>query len=168
MINSMGIRGWNWKSITERQLKERMEQEFKNRWEAEVKGEITRGQERPRSTKLELYKAVRLEFEAATYIQLPYHRRYKPYFRFLASNHRLRVELGRHHRTQRDERCCELCPTDVEDEIHVFDCPRFEEIRRDFGITTRNEDEIFDFLCRASPKAQDFINQVMNILDKRK
>ena len=53
--------------------------------------------------------------------------------RWRLSNHSLKVETGRYTvpYTERKDRLCTLCGS-LEDEQHViFDCPRYDDLRRD-------------------------------------
>ena len=55
--------------------------------------------------------------------------------RFRCSSHKLKIETGRHHNIDRENRFCQFCETTehlfvVEDEYHVFFiCPRYSDIR---------------------------------------
>ena len=47
------------------------------------------------------------------------------------SNHKLRIEVGRHMGLQKEERVCEVCNEDIEDEIHfLVKCKHYEPLRR--------------------------------------
>ena len=47
--------------------------------------------------------------------------------RYRLSSHRLRVEIGRYQGTSHDERLCS-CGLGVQDELHIFICPRVEDV----------------------------------------
>ena len=47
--------------------------------------------------------------------------------RFRLSSHRLRVEVGRWSRTPHDQRICS-CGTGIQDEVHLFQCPRVRDL----------------------------------------
>jgi hypothetical protein len=50
--------------------------------------------------------------------------------RFRLSNHRLRIETGRHQKIERQNRKCPFCPSDIEDEVHFLTtCPTYNSIR---------------------------------------
>ncbi len=55
------------------------------------------------------------------------------------SAHKLHIEMGRHTRTPREHRVCKLCAERddvlvVEDELHVFECPAYADIRIECGF----------------------------------
>ena len=60
--------------------------------------------------------------------------------KFMSSNHKLRIEIGRHNSTPREERLCQLCEMNVvEDENHfIRECPTYDQIRRDSPIHFEN------------------------------
>ena len=47
--------------------------------------------------------------------------------RYRLSSHRLRVEIGRYQGTPHDQRVCS-CGIGVQDEQHIFVCPRVKEL----------------------------------------
>ena len=48
------------------------------------------------------------------------------------SNHRLRIEVGRHNGIPKHMRTCPFCPTHIEDEIHfLLECKTFQSHRND-------------------------------------
>ena len=48
---------------------------------------------------------------------------------FRMGSHWLEVQRGRAGRTARAERCCRSCQGCVEDELHVFECPLYADVR---------------------------------------
>ena len=62
--------------------------------------------------------------------------------KFLCSNHKLRIETGRHSKPKipREQRICQLCEVNkVEDEHHfILECQAYEEIRKDSPIQFEN------------------------------
>ena len=61
---------------------------------------------------------------------------------FRMSAHKLHVETGRHNRTPRGARVCRFCEGGhVEDELHVFTCPKYEHIRHAYGIPVATQDD---------------------------
>ena len=54
--------------------------------------------------------------------------------KFRLSNHRLRIETGRHKNQARECRTCPFCPNCIETEIHfLFYCPVYNQIRERLG-----------------------------------
>ena len=62
--------------------------------------------------------------------------------RFRLSSHRLRVEVGRWSRTPRDERICP-CGTGVQDEVHLFQCPRVRDVLNTPDKTYSSPSDVF-------------------------
>ena len=63
--------------------------------------------------------------------------------RFRLSSHRLRVEVGRWSRTPREERVC-ACGTGVQDEFHLFQCPRVRHLLSTPDKKYASPSDIFD------------------------
>ena len=69
------------------------------------------------------------------------------------SSHNLHVERGRYTspKTPREERTCKVCPTSVEDEVHVlFYCPLYKIVRvrhRDFLATHTTLKDVLNPSC---------------------
>ena len=63
--------------------------------------------------------------------------------RFRLSSHRLRVEVGRWSRTPREERVC-ACGTGVQDEFHLFQCPRVRDLLSTPDKKYASPSDIFD------------------------
>ena len=80
--------------------------------------------------KLSLYAKTKQKFEINTYTDLPFRDR-QMISKFLCVSHRLHVETGRHKKTPRENRICQLCTLNkVEDEEHfILECPAYSKIR---------------------------------------
>ena len=51
--------------------------------------------------------------------------------KFRLSNHKLMIELGRHTDLDKDERICQICHEEVEDEIHfMIKCKFYDALRK--------------------------------------
>ena len=51
--------------------------------------------------------------------------------KFRLSNHKLRIEVGRHENLQSHERICQICLEDIEDEIHfLVKCKHYANLRQ--------------------------------------
>ena len=92
--------------------------------------------------KLGLYAKVKKEFSTDAYLEMLSFKSRQIITKFLSSNHRLRIETGRHTNPKipRDERLCQLCDlSKVEDECHfILECPTYDSIRRDSPIKFEN------------------------------
>ena len=62
--------------------------------------------------------------------------------RFRLSSHRLRIEVGRWSRTPRDQRLC-FCGTGVQDEFHLFQCPRVRDLMITPNKTYSSPSDVF-------------------------
>ena len=76
--------------------------------------------------KLTIYSKNKQQFQIDQYLDLPFHDR-KRISRFIASDHHLAIEVGRHIKIVRDQRICKLCNTNsIEDEKHfLMECPAY-------------------------------------------
>ena len=90
--------------------------------------------------KLSLYSKVKEDFQVGNYLAMPSFRNRQIISKFLCSNHKLRIETGRHSNIPREQRVCELCEANkVEDEHHfILECQAYEEIRKDSPIQFEN------------------------------
>ena len=90
--------------------------------------------------KLALYSKVKQGFLVQKYLEMPSFRNRQIMSKILCSNHKLRIETGRHIATPREERLCQLCEMNkIEDENHfIRECPTFDQIRRDSPIPFEN------------------------------
>ena len=92
--------------------------------------------------KLSLYAKVKKDFSIDAYLGMPSFKSRQIITKFLSSNHRLRIETGRHTdpTTPRKDRLCQLCDMNkVEDESHfILECPTYDSIRRESAIQFEN------------------------------
>ena len=63
--------------------------------------------------------------------------------RYRLSSHRLRVEVGRYQGTSHDERLCS-CGLGVQDELHIFMCPRVEDMLKTQAKVYVSPSDFFD------------------------
>ena len=63
--------------------------------------------------------------------------------RYRLSSHRLRVEIGRYQGTPHDQRLCS-CGLVVQDEQHIFTCPRVKDILQTPSKSYNSTSDIFD------------------------
>ena len=63
------------------------------------------------------------------------------------SNHSLGIEVGRHKKSQINERLCPKCNNEIEDEIHfISSCPLFDTVRKKFIQEIIETDQTFSQL----------------------
>ena len=77
---------------------------------------------------------------------------------FRLSNHRLKIETGRHQRIDKNKRFCPFCPDEVEDEIHfLVQCKTYKTFRENLfdKIDTHRNFHHLD-------KTRKFINLLTN------
>ena len=67
----------------------------------------------------------------------------------------------------REQRTWELCTDTVEDEYHVFLCPKYTEIRQTFNVTVNTNEEIIEFLQQELHSTQLFLKQIVAKTDKQ-
>ena len=63
--------------------------------------------------------------------------------RYRLSSHRLRIEMGRWSHTPRDQRVCP-CGTGVQDEFHIFHCPKVRDIFETADRDYNSPSDLFD------------------------
>ena len=90
--------------------------------------------------KLDLYSRVKQAFQVGKYLEIPSFRERQIISKFMCSNHKLRIETGRHDNIPRDERLCKLCDMNkVEDEDHfIMECQSYDQLRRESPIKFEN------------------------------
>jgi hypothetical protein len=59
---------------------------------------------------------------------------------FRLGSHWLGIQQGRIAGIPRPQRCCAHCPGQLEDELHLLECPMYAELRGRYGICTRHAD----------------------------
>ena len=70
------------------------------------------------------------------------------------SNHKLMIEIGRHMKLSKEDRICEICHSEVEDEIHFLTkCSLFDSLRKPLFDKCRELRPQFDFY----PNKEKFI-----------
>ena len=90
----------------------------------------------PGNSRLQFYRKLKNHFETKKYLECTNFHQRRSLTKLKCSDHTLEIEKGRHRKIPRKDRKCFFCPTDtIEDEEHfLFYCPKFEHIRREFGI----------------------------------
>ena len=94
--------------------------------------------------KLDFYAQLKTNFGLEHYLNLPFNLR-QPITKFRVSNHRLRIETGRHEKpfVDRQLRTCKYCTTnEIDNEVHFFfRCPFYRYERNDlFKVIDENFD----------------------------
>ena len=111
-------------------VKKKIKSDFLAHWKARIGDQNI-------EKKLGLYSKVKQGFSTDKYLEMPSFKNRQIISKFLCSNHRLRVETGRHNKIPREERLCELCDmSKVEDESHfILECPIYDSIRAESPIS---------------------------------
>ena len=109
---------------------------FKNAWKNKLRNE-----DLPR---LQVYKIVNSNFDIPKHLELPYAKR-KIISKIRCSNHVLEIEKGRHTKTLREARLCNICVNgEIEDEGHfLLNCQVYRNLREMHSI---HADNIHDIL----------------------
>ena len=109
------------------QVKQRLTDCLKQNWHASI-------DESSRCDSYKLFKTL-LNPERYLSIDMPFLHK-KAMARFRCSSHKLKIEVGRHHNIERENRFCLYCQNIenryiLEDEYHVFfHCPRYMDLRQ--------------------------------------
>ena len=114
-------------------VKKKIKSDFTAHWKARIGNpEVEK--------KLNLYSKVKKDLSIDKYLEMPSFKNRQMISKFLCSNHRLRIETGRHIGTPREERLCQLCDMNkVENETHfILECPTYDPIRRESPIQFEN------------------------------
>ena len=86
------------------------------------------------SSKLDLYRNFKLNFEHESYLNCLNIRKFRHVMsKFRSGCHNLEIEIGRHDKRERNERICRLCNSSVEDEAHfLLYCPVYLSLRQKY------------------------------------
>ena len=82
--------------------------------------------------KLKFYSTFKQVFKFEQHLDsILYYKNRKLLTKFRCSNHQLEIEKGRHKKTPKKERLCQLCAKQVETKKHYLTfCPLFKSIRK--------------------------------------
>ena len=95
----------------EEECKKRLKQKFIYEWKIKLK----------ESSKLILYDQIKHIFEKEKYLDdIDCFQMRKSITKFRCSDHKLKIEIGRHKKIPREERFCESCRSEVETESHFL------------------------------------------------
>ena len=117
-------------------------QRLKDQYNQEALGSINE-----ESSKLKFYSLLKTELGAEKYLsEITHVKQRVDLTRLRLSSHSLHIETGRHNGTQREDRTCTLCNSNlIEDETHVIiTCPMYNDIRREYLNDHNITDEIPD------------------------
>lgn len=86
------------------------------------------------SSKLSLYANYKLTFEHEIYLDCVTIKKFRNALgKLRTSSHDLEIERGRYSNTERNQRICKLCNTEIETEFHfVLKCPRLTSFREKY------------------------------------
>ena len=118
-------------------MKKKLKSDFAAHWKARIGDQNI-------EKKLNLYAKVKQGLLVDKYLEMPSFRNRQIISKFLCSNHRLRIETGRHIDSLREERLCKLCEmSKVEDESHfILECPTYDSIRTESPINFENHSSV--------------------------
>ena len=85
---------------------------YKSPWETKIKSEDL--------TRLMFYQTLKNDFTPAHYIDLPNHTMRKIIAKTRCSTQPLEIEKGRHRKTAKEERWCNMCPDKVTEDEENF------------------------------------------------
>ena len=121
-------------------------------------------------SRLEFYSSLHDEYVFQPYLHCSVRKVRCAFTRFRISAHNLRIERDRwHHKANpipRDERVCRGCDGNkVEDELHIFTCPRYETLRRRYHISAGSPDQISALVKEAATPVMWFVYHAMKLVD---
>ena len=132
-FNLIEVNNKQFKTVT----KVRIPQYYITNWKSKLAS-----QDLPR---LQVYKLLNNDFSLPKHLGLPYHMR-KIITKIRCSNHTLAIEKGRHTKTPREERFCELCEEGaIEDESHfLLNCTTYQPIRELYNVNLENISDLLN------------------------
>ena len=82
--------------------------------------------------KLRTYSLIKQEIGREDYLEQIKNTKHRQQLtKFRLSNHKLRIEVGRHMNLPKEERICEMCNKGIEDEIHfLVKCDFYKTLRK--------------------------------------
>lgn len=114
------------------ECKTKLENLFKGLWENKLKMACRNNQ-----SKLAFYAKFKTKFQPEPYLSMSSFCLRQKLAKFRCSNHRLRIETGRHNKTPKSERICMVCnKNEIETEEHfIRSCSLYDQIReRNIGV----------------------------------
>ena len=99
------------------------------------------------NAKLRTYSLIKSTFQREDYlVQIRNTRHRQTLTKLRLSNHKLRIETGRHKKLPPVDRICEICNCGVEDEIHfLVKCPQYDPLRESLLTTCMELRPQFEF-----------------------
>ena len=121
------------------------------------------------SNKLRFYSRFKEEFEFEPYLEnVNNFQLRKTIAKFRCSDHKLKIETGRHLKLEVNERICDLCKTGVETEIHFLGiCPTYLTLRDRYFGNMQENDFLTLLICRDKPTAYRIGNYITKALKIR-
>ena len=115
-----------------RELRSKLKQRYESNWKIKMQ----------ESSKLEFYRTLKQEYKFKNYHQIKDRKHKAALTKLRISAHKLHIETGRYKKYDKDlkkytnipkdERRCQTCPNEVEDEYHfLFKCQRNLALRRE-------------------------------------
>ena len=101
-------------------LKRELRSKLKQRYESNRKIQMQE------SSKLEFYRSLKQEYEFENYLQIKGRKRKAALTKLRISAHKLHIETGQYkkcdkmHKYSENERRCQTCPNEVEDEYYFY------------------------------------------------
>ncbi len=129
------------------------------------------GRTKNQGNKLRTYMKFKKDFGCETYASDPTLTwvQKRNIARFRLSDHKLKIETGRHCRPRLppEQRTCFHCKNCVEDEIHfVIECPLYDNLRNRHIVTTQALSSLENFINILSSKNQNILRNLAMFLDK--
>ena len=114
------------------------------------------------TNKLRFYSRFKTVFEFEPYLDYVnnFHVR-KTIAKFRCSDHKRKIERGRHQNLEADERICDICKTDVETQMHFLaNCSIYEPLRNRYSENTQENDFLNLMKCRGQSTALKIDNYI--------
>ena len=118
--------------------------------------------------KLRTYARVKHSFQTETYLALPSFKDRQAITKFICSDHKLEIEIGRHRNIPREDRLCRTCDLrKVENEDHfLLECPQYSGIRNTiFGEPQENINIEEIFANIPTYNLAKYLNQALKLRD---
>ena len=109
-------------------------------------------------SRLAMYRQIKKDIVCEPYLLEKNWRLRQATTRFRTSTHNLAIETGRHNRTSPADRLCTICHAgQVEDELHLFQCPEYAGIRTAVGLGQVGRDEFHNLMTECDRQTMVYI-----------
>ena len=155
--------------LNKKTIYKKIQEKFKSIWHQELFNDKS---DQEHGNKLRTYRLFKQNFNFEKYLLWGDYQKRKILTKFRISAHDLEIERGRYKGIKADQRFCELCHNDVEDELHfLLICPLLNNTRKPFLNAISSNYKNFDnldvnqkFLWLLSSEDHFIFNQLYALL----